>query len=297
MAEILPGIYLDVPDDEYRAWPYPSYSLLSAFRDEGLCELDVEYRMANPTETTPQMELGTMVEIATHNPDVLMGNVEPLPDDIKQRRGKRWEALQEEYPGIEFLPQYEYQKWLSGVRQAVDMAEAVKAYPLTAKLIEGAQRQVSFIWDATFRGASGAPVTHRVKGRLDYLNTEKDIIVDLKTGARGGQRAFGRSLWQYAYDVQSSLYTDAMNSLRGKTHRFYFAVVRSTPPYPVTVYNGHQTTEQQQPDTLLNIGRFAYQQYLEQLSECRSTGYWRGYFAPDAPDGLILDIMLPPWAV
>ena len=70
--------------------------------------------------------------------------------------------------------------------------------------------------------------------------------------------------------------------------------MRSAPPYVVTIYNGHNTTEMD--GHYLMIGRNAYQQYLERLTECRRTGIWRGYFNPDNPDRRVLDIYLPAWA-
>jgi hypothetical protein len=293
--EILPGIYPHIPDADYRAWPYPSYSLLSNFRDEDKCELEIAYAIEHPDEQTEEMSLGNMVEQAIDNPNAVGGDTKVLPPEIKARRGAVWQAFQAANPGIEWLPPSEYAKHGERVQVARDMAASVKEHKIARVMLDGAERQVSFVCDLEFVGASGQPVTHRVKGRVDYLQRDDGCIVDLKTCAFGNPRKVGARMWQYAYDVQSALYTDCMTKLLGREMEFFFVFVRSVKPYVVTPYNGHNTTEM--AGHFLTLGRAAYQVYLEQLAECRMTGVWHGYRSPDSPDSPILDVYLPAWAV
>ena len=285
-----PGIYEDVPFEDYLEWDCPSQSLLSLFRNRDLCELDVLYRIMNPPKQTPQMELGHLLEAAVDDPDSLGANIRCLPEDVKVRRGKAWEQLRDRNPNITFLPQTEWQQHKEQVGALQAMAKQVNL--VAGGLLDGAKRQVSFVADLAFVGESGETVTHRVKGRLDYWIPK--VILDLKSTYTGGQRAVGRTMWDFAYDVQSALYTDAMNLLTGEEHKFLFIVCRTSPPYPVTIYDGHNTTEM--ANQFLSIGRRSYQTYLERIAGCVREDRWRGYFSAAQPDDAILDIELPSWA-
>ena len=293
-----PGIYYDVPEADYRSWPYDHYSALAMFRDTDLCELEIAYALEHPQEATDAMNLGHLVEAAIDNPDTVGNETQQLPEGIKARRGQAWLDLQAENPGVTYLPASEYAKHGNLVAQARAMAASVKADPIASVLVAPqVKRQVAFVHDLKFVGMEGTEVTHRVKGLVDYLTIDDAAvtIADLKTSAFTSPRKFGASVWNYAYDVQCALYADAIEALTGKLTAFYFVTVRSQAPYVVTVYNGKNSTEM--AGAVLDIGRRAYQCYLEQLHECRETGKWRGYYSPDAPSNRVLDIQLPSWAV
>jgi hypothetical protein len=288
-----PGIYRDVPEAEYRAWPLPSYSTLAKFRDEDMCELEIKYAIENPPESTAAMNLGNMVERAVDGLDI-SPDIKKLPPEIKARRGVAWDEFQKQNPGIEYLPPSEFSKHESTIEVAKAIGESVRQNDFVELLLTSAERQVSFVCDLEFKGDTGELVTHRVKGRADYVNFDTGEIADLKTTAFGNPRRVGAYFWQKAYDVQSALYTDCLTKLTGREMAFYFIVARTAKPYVVTIYNGHNTTEM--AGHYLSIGRNAYQMYLEQLRECVTTNTWRGYYSPDAPESRVLDIYLPTWA-
>lgn len=289
-------MYPDIAEDVYRAWPLPHYSLLAKFRDPDNCELDIKDAIdgAYQEEATDQMNFGRLVEQAVDCPDALGAGVHVLPQEIKARRGAAWQELQRQNPSIEFLPPSEFAKHTESMDKARKIAESVRAHELVGPVIAAAERQVSFVADLSFAGASGEIVTHRVKGRVDYLIRGEGIIADLKTSAFGDPRRVGAAMWQRALDIQSALYTDAIASILGKEFRFYFFMARTNRRPIVTVYNGHNTTEM--AGHFLSVGRRAYQVYLERLRECQTTGKWRGYFSDDAPDLQVLDVHMPAWA-
>jgi len=290
MSDIIePGFYADVPDPTYRAWPYPSQSLVSLFRDDSLCEMDVKHYLETGKEQSEAMRFGDMVEAAVDGREVAP-EVQQLPAGIKRRSGATWVVLRDENPGITYLPPSEYKKHGDAKAKAIEVAAAVKADKYAMSLVRG-EKQVSFVWDATFTNAGGLKVVHRVKGRLDYLDIERGIIADLKTTSYGGPRRLGYWARDHAWDIQAAMYTDAMASLLGKPMKFYFVVVRTSKPYPVSIYNGHNSTEM--AGYLLGEGRFDYQQYLEQLAECKRTGVWRSYRHPSNVDEPILDLQWP----
>ena len=82
-----PGIYEEVPEDEYHRWNLPRQSIISWFRDPGLCELDILFRILCPPTPTDSMALGNLLEVAVDTPELLGANVQPLPSQIKARRG------------------------------------------------------------------------------------------------------------------------------------------------------------------------------------------------------------------
>lgn len=287
-SDIKPGIYPGVPDAEYRAWPYPSQSQLSMFRDPDLCELEVKDRLENPPEQNDGMRLGCDVEAALDGL-AIRPNVQCLPDEIKVRRGKAWDEFREAHPGVEWLPKSEYKEVGEYVTQVESIVASIKRHDIAMRLIGGAQRQVSFVWDAKFIGQTGEEVAHRVKGRLDYWRP--GVIADLKTTSYGGQRRVGQWAWWHGWDIQAAMYTDAMRELTGQEQSFYFVVVRTARPFVVTIYNGHNSTNA--AGEFLQIGRSAYQVFLEQLAECRRTGVWHGYYEPTNPDSRVLDIQMP----
>ncbi len=286
-----PGIYYDIPDPEYRAWPYPSQSDLSLFRDPDLCELEIQHKLNTPSESNDAMRLGTDVETCL-NGDVVGGKVQCLPPEMKVRRGKAWDAWKEGHPGIDWVPMSEYKTHGEYITKVNAIAENVRDNALAMKLIDGAKQQVSFVWDAKFMSVGAEEVTHRVKGRLDYL--KPGIISDLKTTSFGGQRRVGSWAWSHAWDVQAAMYTDAITALTGEGHRFYFVAVRTCEPYVVTIYDGHNTTEA--AGMFLQIGRASYQIWLERLAECRRDGDWRGYYDPSNDESRVLDFYVPSWA-
>lgn len=289
-----PGIYYDIDEAVYRSWPLVCQSDLSLFRDQDLCEEEIKYALENPKAPSDEMQLGTMLERAVDGLPI-RPDVQQLPPEIKARRGAAWLEFQRQHPGVEFLPPGEFARVQEQIDMAKAMAGKVHAHPHFEKLIAGAARQVSLVADLKFIGAGGAEVTHRVKCRLDYWKESSRTISDLKSSRHGSQKRVGGAAWDYAFDIQSAVYTDAMQSLIGESVRFYFIVCRTIRPHVVTVYNGHNSTEM--AGHYLAMGRSAYQIYLEQLAECRETGVWRGYYSPDAPDSKVLDMYIPSWAV
>jgi hypothetical protein len=283
-----PGIYYDVPDAEYRAWPYVSQSTLGLFRDPDLCQLEIKDRIEHPRGPTDEMELGTLFERTVNGEDV-QGNVKLLPPEIKARRGAAWNALHDDDPSINWLPKSEFDKHMESIVVARAMAEHVHAHPFAGKVIAGATKSVAFVADLTFDGQSGQPVTHRVKGLLDYWNEEYGVIADLKSTVAGGPRSIGRSIHKYAYDIQSAVYTDAMRQLTGRDDiEFVFLFCRTIRPYVVSPYHGHHTASND--GELLAIGRIYYQKCLEEYAECVRSGVWKSYHDSD-PDGASRNIL------
>jgi len=289
-----PGIYPDIPMDEYRAWPYPNYSLLKLWRKD-LCDEERKAEIEKPTEPNDAMRLGSMVEVAIHDEAAVGADTQPYPAGVKQKNSKAYNELVEANPGITYLPPSLYAKHGEMVAAAKAMAKKIKADEWVWPKLDGALRQVSFVCDLTFDGMLGERVTHRVKGRADYLRKKAGLILDLKTTSYGGPRSMGRVFHDQAYDVQAALYANCLTKLLGKPLQFYFIMVRTVYPYVVTPYN---TSTTEMAGELLRYGQNAYETYLERHAECVRTGVWGGYRNDDDPLGKdrILSVIWPPWA-
>ncbi len=278
-----PGIYFDVPDADYRAWPYVSQSTLGMFRDPDLCQLEIKDRIDHPRGPTDEMELGTLFERTVNGEDV-QGNVTLLPPTIKARRGAAWDELQAQNPGVKYLPKGEFDKYMESVLIARAMAAKVHEHPWAGPVIAASKRSVAFVCDLEFVGVSGKPAVHRVKGLMDYWMEKHGVIADLKSTVAGGPRSIGRSIAKYGYDIQSALYTDAMRKLTGRDDvEFVFIFCRTIRPYVVSTYHGHNTASND--GELLATGRVYYQKCLEEYAECVRTGIWKTYHDSD-PDGV-----------
>ena len=64
-----PGIYADVPFEQYLAWPYASQSGLKPGFGRGGSARKMHYRENNPKAPTPAMELRPACNMASRHPD------------------------------------------------------------------------------------------------------------------------------------------------------------------------------------------------------------------------------------
>lgn len=91
------------------------------------------------------------------------------------------------------------------------------------------------------------------KGKADYWNKDKRILVDIKTTQDSSPEGFRKSAYKYGYDRQASFYLDGFQA-----DEFWFVVIEKSAPYNMAIYNCSE-------DFLLE-GRSKYQQLLNVYS-------------------------------
>ena len=115
----------------------------------------------------------------------------------------------------------------------------------------------------------------RVKCRLDkYVPRQGElppVILDLKKVGvgRGDDESFGRSAFDYGYDVSAAFYVDAVETLIGEKPVFIWLIVEDGYPHSVNVI--------QADDDTLTVGRIRYRECLGKYIVGMQTGQWPGY--------------------
>jgi hypothetical protein len=143
--------------------------------------------------------------------------------------------------------------------QATKIARAVRRHPLASGLFTNGRAEVSLYWtDAE----TGVPC----RARIDWLRD--DMIVDLKTARYGTGTAdeFGRHAASYNYPLPAAVYTEALETLTGKTLPFITVTVETAPPYIVRAY--------QYTDADLDAGRAQWREALHEYAARTKSGDW-----------------------
>jgi hypothetical protein len=113
--------------------------------------------------------------------------------------------------------------------QATKIARAVRRHPLASTIFTNGKAEVSLYWVDPTTGVN-------CRARVDWLRD--DMIVDLKTARYGTGTAdtFGRQAASFNYPLPAAVYTEAVETLTGKTLPFITVTVETSPPYLVRAY-------------------------------------------------------------
>lgn len=226
-------------------------------------------------DTDPRKR-GRATHLAVFEPELYRSGV--IRWDGGPRRGKGWEAFQEEHAGKEILTEDAFDA-------VAATAEAVRADPVAAQFLVGGHAEVSVLWthEAPDQGELLPAYRLGCKGRLDYVQTaELAPIVDLKTTRDASPEGFGRESWFYRYDAQAALYVDGFLAATGQRRPYVMVAVEAEAPHVVAVYRV--------PANVLDGGREHYRQLLARVAECRAQDRWPGYCED------VRELELPRWA-
>lgn len=103
-------------------------------------------------------------------------------------------------------------------------------------------------------------------------------ISDIKTCQDNSPRAFLRDIYNYGYHLQAAFYSDALGF---DPKRFRFIAIETKHPFSVVVYG--------LSDEMIDKGRLAYQNALEEWNEYLQTGIANGYGTSEmAKDGSLI---------
>lgn len=273
-----PGVY-EIPAEEYHADPVPGGSLSSSEVRRLLppsCPKLFRHYKDHPEArtTTKALDFGSAAHAL-----VLEGDESPIvpvdADSYRTNAAKEQRDIARSLGKIPLLP--------SELRTVREMAAALRAHPVAAKLLASGQPERSLFW------ADEATST-RCRARLDWQRDSRPgrrvIIPDYKTAVSAEPRAFTRSVVQHGYHVQAAWYLDAVQALDlgGADSAFLFIVQEKTAPYVVTLIELDADA--------LALGRALTRAGIEIYRRCSDTGRWPGY----SPNDDIVHISLPPWA-
>ncbi len=271
-----PGVYDDIPAELYHADPVPGGSLSSSEARRLLppsCPALFRHYKDHPQArtSTKALDFGSAAHAV-----VLEGDESPLVEiDAENYRTKAAQQQRDAARAAGKVPLLPRE--LETVR---DMAAALRAHPLAAKLLAHGSAERSLFWADPDTGV-------RRRARLDWHRERRGgrvIVPDYKTAVSAEPRAFGRAVREHGYHVQAAWYLDAIRALDlgGPDSAFVFIVQEKTAPYVVTVCELDADA--------LALGAALSRRAIEIYQECTETGEWPGYSTD------IAHISLPPWA-
>ena len=186
-----PGIYSNIPNDEYHIGPGISSSELKL-----ILKSPAHYRYAsdNPRPQTANMALGTAAHTKILEPD----GPPVLPEPEVNRRTKDGKAELAQFhadnPDAIICSAEQY-------THVVGMRDAVLMHPTAAVLFAAGRAETSNYWIDEATG-------ELCKKRDDWYNDDMELIVDLKTAADAGRDCFLRACVNFSYELSAMYYLE-----------------------------------------------------------------------------------------
>lgn len=249
--------------NEYLKHPGLSNSRLCDFKQS---PLHYKYRLDNPEPDTKATLTGSAFHYLCFEPGkiknymiVLDEHDRPVPSkDYRNAENKAWkdtkitEALRLKK---EIISSDDF-----GVAQ--DMYEAVEKDSHAFELLRAGGNQYekfdTWEWDGIL-----------FKKKTDIYN--EYFQGDLKSCDNADPWVFSKQIFNWDYDQQGGMYSDAERILKDTAffNPFYIIAVEKSPPYGVSV---HELT-----NDVLQYGCDQYRKLAKQLEECRKKNHWPGY--------------------
>ncbi len=156
------------------------------------------------------------------------------------------------------------------------LAEAVRADPWAADLLDGAESELSIFWDDARRLVP-------CKARPDLVTRDQAVLADIKTCPTANPRAFQRTAFNSGYFLRAAWYIDGYQMATGKMiHDYWFVLVGKDPPYLVSTLRLGQRA--------IEWGRMMVRRSVAVFDQCQRSGDWPNY----CPEPTTLE--LPTWA-
>lgn len=267
-----PGIYENVPFDEYLAWPAVNSSSL------GRAEKSMyHFRSGGFGEETDAMRLGTLLHCGKFEPLELMERYVVMPDfekrirmpnggEYKNPRGtsayrETVAEFKRENAGKTVVLQQELDK-LRGVLTALSRHARARQY------LEGdGPTEVAIVWHDPATGVL-------CKARLDKLNYTSGVIADFKSSI--DISGFEWNIKKWRYHRQAAFYADGFHAISQLRLPFTLTAAETVEPFMVRAAPVRERA--------MAEGRASYQILMKQIAECQQSGVWPGYDDPDEWD-------------
>lgn len=268
MSGPTPGIYTDMPEDEYHShhWVLSSSSAKKLMAPS--CPALFRYQVDHP-EHKAAFDYGS----AAHKFVLGSGPEIHIVREDSWRKNVAQEARTEAYAKGQIpLLWKDYQ-------DVKAMADALQRYPLAARLLRSGGAELSLFWDDDGLAR---------RARLDWLCADKfggrDVIADYKTTTSCDPSKLEKVIWDLAYNQQAAWYLDGSiaGGLVSTDAVFVFIFQEKAAPYLVNVV--------QLDAPLLEAGRRRNRQALDIFARCLETDTWPSH-SSDVPV-----MSMPRWA-
>ena len=218
---------------------------------------------------TPAMSFGTAFHRRILEPDLYSKTFEVIPDDTRANTITGKKLLAEvSVSGKTPLK--------ASIAKAIEiMAQTIASHPGARYLLSKGTPELSIFW---------AHEENQLKGRLDWVNHEAKVIVDLKTtliADAEDPRGFPKVVREGYYDLQAAFYTWGLKEIAKEDYTFVFIAIEKEYPYAVSLAT-------LQPSDLEK----AHQENLEaieKISSARQSHIYPGY------GDNIHTLILPTW--
>lgn len=267
-----PGIYKNVPMEEYQKWDAVHKSM---FHHILKSSLHLQHYLDHGEEDRDIMVFGNLVDCLLLEPELFESRYiitpETYPSIVKKgltfkpwswnaNYCKEWrDQKSEENPGIKIISN-------DDLTRAKNIVERILAHPTAGKWLLGSDRQVSLSW---IDPETDLPC----KGRMDAFDVKQ--IIDLKITHNAHPSAFARILNDFKYHAGAAFYHDGLLLAQGiqpeesPSIPCSFIVAEDEPPHDVICYYlGPQSFE---------VGRIIYREAMQRYKDFIDTGDRSGY--------------------
>ena len=214
--------------DEYRAHPGIAQSdLKSAWQDPQLYHqrLIGEIKKNPPTDS---MKFGIEMERFLRNGH---GAFKIIPSDVLsdsgRRQGSKWKEFKAANEGVLLLKEDEFEEKM----RPFVAAHANTTHSESANWL--LHTPMSRMWSTAYEWEHESGL--HMKGELDLILPDHNIVVDIKTTRNERAESFAKSIVDFRYDVQAVQYLDAIERLTGEDWQYYWLCIRNSEPYSITV--------------------------------------------------------------
>ena len=211
-----------------------------------------KWKHSTGKEATRAMDLGTLIHSAILEPLVSLDDiaaVSPYPD-FRTKAAQEWKADQRE------------------MGKMIATSEDILA-------ASGCEQVFSEDYAQRFSGAYKSEVAifaiigaTEIKGMIDLVPDNLDLLVDLKTTAKiGSLRNITNTIIDRGYHWQAALYLDLWNAAtRENRTRFVICFIEVTAP--------HESAWVEVSPALIEAGRIGYMNAVAKWQACCATDYW-----------------------
>lgn len=227
------------------------------------------FNKANISESTPSMNLGTMVHTMILEPEtfsdkyfVFKKSMYPFPDRsplLKENKEAKEQAENQVISAGGMLVTEEL------FDQAVGMGTSIMANPEAYKMFKVCDHREESIY-----------VKLRINGVVRKIRIRPDaygetFYISLKTTKDASPNGFVWEADNYMYALSEALYYDVLTQVMKSITQGYIVAVESAKPYNCAIYDILQFPE------FLEYGRFLYKRAIKIITETENDGHRQGY--------------------
>lgn len=253
LSKLEPGIYFDVPADQYHRLPALSSSGCKTLITE--CAAIFRHEQDNREDDEPSNDMltGSAAHIANLEPQLWKERVVVIDANDWRTRAAQEAKSAALIEGK--LP------LLSKQMEIVLEMQAVFRREVGDQLTAG-RTEVSYLWREYRRGVL-------MKGRPDWRADDASLLVDYKTTGNVHPDALRARVFDNWHHVQAALYIEGHEVLCGRTPDWLWIAQATKPPYLVTVARPTNAT--------LHIAMERADEAIRAYAECQKTGQWPSY--------------------